>query len=62
MKENNSEMHVFHQGSTEAYSAFISKNRDRILRQDIADDRVLVWCRPDVNQETQVFISGHFPR
>jgi alpha-D-ribose 1-methylphosphonate 5-phosphate C-P lyase len=55
------EEHVFHSGTSKQYHAFVTQNRDRIVTQELGNDRVIVYCRPVKNSENVVFVAGHFP-
>lgn len=56
----NYEQHTFHSGTSSAYKDFVDQNRDRIVTQELAEDRVIVYCRPVKNGENVVFVAGHF--
>jgi len=55
----NYEQHVFHSGTSKAYKDFIDVNRDRVVSQELADDRVIVYCRP-IDADNVIFVAGHF--
>jgi hypothetical protein len=55
------EEHVFHADTSKQYEAFVAQNQDRIVVQEPAGDRVIVYCRPVKNSENVVFVAGHFP-
>ena len=59
MKSNDYEQHVFHSGTSKEYKSFVDKNRDRVVSQELADDRVIVYCTP-ASGDNVIFVSGHF--
>ena len=56
------ETHVFHIGAGKSYQDFMELNRNRVISQEVTEDRVLVHCRPRIVDGNQIFVAGHFGR
>lgn len=49
--------HVFHVGSGTAFARFMSEHRSEVVKIDQADDRVIVWTRPIVEQDGTLILA-----
>jgi hypothetical protein len=49
--------HVFHIGSGPAFAKFMSIHREKVVKVDQAEDRVIVWTRPMVEDDGTVILA-----
>lgn len=49
--------HVFHVGSGPAFARFMTEHRSEVVKIDQADDRVIVWTRPIVEQDGTLILA-----